>query len=365
MTYRLPQSLTKLKLRPSHVVFAAVVGLSVLSAGYLKQVPVAFAQQEQNQLTLTAIPPRVGDTGELLLKPGEKKQITVQVRNDSDKQLEVETFVRDFIIADDGSTPVQVKENVSNRWSLAKWVTLTPPRQIIPAHKKTTINVLIEVPADALPGGHYAMILHRPAGAGSSTAPVDEVTEAAGSGISQQVGSLLYVRVDGPITEQLFIRDFTFKPNFAEFGPMPFEYTVENKSDIHMLPRASVEIFNIFNQRIDTITMEAKNVFPLAERKFSNKWSRVWGFGPYRADLKVSYGSTGQLVQAHSTFWILPVRLIIAVLTGLLTLVALFLSVKRHLDHNRAQTAAKNEAAVKDTSDSELDSQSTDQPPQT
>jgi len=345
MTYRLPQSLTKLKLRPSHVVFAAVVGLSVLSAGYLKQVPVAFAQQEQNQLTLTAIPPRVGDTGELLLKPGEKKQITVQVRNDSDKQLEVETFVRDFIIADDGSTPVQVKENVSNRWSLAKWVTLTPPRQIIPAHKKTTINVLIEVPADAL--------------------PVDEVTEAAGSGISQQVGSLLYVRVDGPITEQLFIRDFTFKPNFAEFGPMPFEYTVENKSDIHMLPRASVEIFNIFNQRIDTITMEAKNVFPLAERKFSNKWSRVWGFGPYRADLKVSYGSTGQLVQAHSTFWILPVRLIIAVLTGLLTLVALFLSVKRHLDHNRAQTAAKNEAAVKDTSDSELDSQSTDQPPQT
>ena len=127
---------------------------------YAQTQPIAPILNEENSISLTAIPPRIGDLGEIKIKPGQKFQTTVRVFNSSDKDVEIETFVKDFVMDGDAKTPLQVRESVDNRWSLASWATLAPSRQFIKARKTVNVNVLIEVTKDARPGDHYAMVLH-------------------------------------------------------------------------------------------------------------------------------------------------------------------------------------------------------------
>jgi hypothetical protein len=279
------------------------------------------------EITLTAIPPRYGDVETLKIKPGEKKQIQVRVRNSSNQTVTVESFAKDFVVGEDGSTPLPVTDEVSNRWSLASWLVLSPNSQVLRPNQLGMVNVLIQVPADALPGGHYAMITHTP--------NVGALTEGASeSKVNQQVGTLLYVQVEGPINEEAFIRNLTM-PKLSEFGPVPFSFTVENRSDIHITPRIAIEIYNLFGSKVDTITLESKNIFPLMNRGFDGEWNRVWGIGPYKAKVTMSYGSTGQVVMTKTSFWLIPYRLVLAISVVLLTLLAAILLTRRHWLHRK------------------------------
>ena len=287
----------------------------------------------QEQIALTAIPPRLGDDGSLKAAPGEKIQVQIRVRNISEKPVSIVTSAQDFLLDADGQSPVPIDDNVSNRWSLASWMTVSPTEHRIAAKSTVGINVLIEVPKDALPGGHYAMVLHQPGERSvNNNLVIEDVTNGSSTAINQRVGTLLYVTVEGPINEEAYVRDFAF-PSFSEYGPVPFEFTAENNSDVHITPQMSVEIFNVLGQRIDTITIDQKNIFPLTSRNFTGSWDRIWGWGLYKAKLTMSYGSMGSIVVANSSFWLIPLKVLIAGLTILLALILIGLAIKKHLQH--------------------------------
>lgn len=285
-----------------------------------------------NNFSLTAIPPRYGDDGMLKLKPGEKTQIQVRVKNITDKPLYVDTKALDFVIGDDGTTPIEVTESVSNRWSLASWMTVVPQNQRIAPNQTVGVNVLIEVPEDALPGGHYAMILHQPSNSDGSIGDKISVSQSA---INQRVGTLTYLIVDGPINEEAYIRNFNV-PKFSEYGPVPFSFEVQNNSDVHITPRISMDIENFFTQKVDNIKIDEKNIFPFTTRNYDGKWDRIWGFGYYTATLTMSYGTTGGIVLAKTSFWLLPVKIIIAITFVFLAIILALLAIKRHLKHRRS-----------------------------
>ncbi|MFZ5376879.1 MAG: hypothetical protein ACOZAN_04425 [Patescibacteria group bacterium] len=278
---------------------------------------------------VVAIPPRVGENGEIKLKPGEKTQITLRVRNGTRNKIELTSMAKDMLVDDDGITPYTVEENISNRWSLASWMTITPSQHLLNPREIAQLNVLIEVPSDALPGGHYAMVLHQP-----QTIKPEKATEQASAGVTQRTGTLVYIVVDGPINEEAFIRDFKL-PKFSEYGPVPYSYEVENRSDIHIRPKASLEIYNLFGKKIETIIVEPKNIFPFTNRSFEGTWDRIWGWGWYKAKLVMSFGTQGQIATSTSTFWLIPIRLILAFLVILLSIVAIGLAVRRHLQHRK------------------------------
>ncbi len=285
----------------------------------------------QDKVALTAIPPRLGDDGSLTGAPGEKLQVQLRVRNITETTIPVVTSIEDFILDEDGETPISINDNVSNRWSLASWVTATPTEHEIGPKSTEGINVLIEIPEDALPGGHYAMVLHTP---GLANPSLDENSGESASAVNQRVGTLLYVVVKGPINEEAYIRDFNI-PGFSEYGPVPFDFTIENNSDIHITPQMSVEYYNMFNQKVDTIPVGPKNIFPLSSRDFSGKWDRIWGFGRYTAKLTMSYGSQGSIVVANTNFWLFPVKIVLAAITGLFTVLLIGFAIKRHLNHRK------------------------------
>ncbi len=293
-----------------------------------------------DQIMLTAIPPRLGDNQELKAKPGEKIQTVIRVRNSSDEALAITTQAQDFIIGEDGETPIPVTDATSNRWSLASWITLAPGVQVVQPGQTANVSVLITVPDDALPGGHYAMLMHEPShnlDLANGNAPAKTGSE---SRIAQRVGTLVYFLVDGPINEEAFIRGFEFK-NLSEYGPVPFNFSVENMSDVHIKPRISVEVFNIFGKRVDTLSVEEKNVFPLMSRNFSGQWDRIWGIGLYTAQITMNFGSTGQIVMAKDQFWLIPYKLVLAGIVIILAIIGVLTATRRHMIHRRGTETSR------------------------
>lgn len=286
-----------------------------------------------NQRTLTAIPPRYGDDGELRLAPGERYQVSLRVRNSSDEVIYIRSLAEDFMLDEDGETPIPIPtgDEISNRWSLAGWLTVAPNFQLAEPHETVGVNVLIEVPEDALPGGHYAMVMHQPE---LSPLVVDGEEIRSVSAINQRVGTLLYVVVDGPIHEEAFVRDLYFPP-FSEFGPVPYSFTIENASDVHIRPRIDIEIKDMFGRRVAQLQPETRNIFPLMGRDFAGEWDQIWGTGRYTATLTASYGLNGQVVIAKTNFWLFPLTLAIAVVTLLLVIIATIIVIRRHYIHRR------------------------------
>lgn len=306
--------------------------------------PLTLSAEGSSEIKLTATPIRLGDDNSLLMKPGEKKQVTVKYYNNSSTAVKVLSTAQDFVIGEDGATPqpVDVAE-ADNRWSLKQWLTLVPNSQTVAAGATGTVNVVIEVPEDALPGGHYAMVIHQP-DLGKAQANQD----AKSTSINQRVGTLLYVVVDGPLVEEAFIRDLKI-PNFQEYGPVPYQFKIDNDSDTHISPKLTFNVYNIWGKRIFSEPIGSKNIFPKDSRSFDEgTWERIWGFGRYKGEVVAVYGSSSATKMSAVFFWLFPLKLAMAIGLGILTLIGIFVSVRRHLIH-RSQDQSKRVRELEET----------------
>lgn len=306
--------------------------------------PLVLTTAQNNEMKLTATPVRIGDDNSLLLKPGEKKQVTLKVYNNSSTATKIITLAEDFVIGEDGATPqpVDVTET-NNRWSLKKWLTIVPNSQTIKAGETGVVSVLIEVPADALPGGHYAMVMHQP-DLGKDAANDEEKSTV----INQRVGTLLYVVVDGPIYEEAFIRDL-YIPQFQELGPVPYSFVFDNDSDTHLQPKLTFNVYNIWGKRIYSEAVESKNIFPKDSRTFDQGvWERIWGFGRYKGEVVAVYGSQSATKMLSTTFWLFPLKLVLAIGVAVITFIGIFIAIRRHMIH-RSQDQTKRVRELEET----------------
>jgi len=340
----------------SILVFFLVLANFTLVSPAVAQNPDPQATNSEG-ITLVAIPPRLGEDLTLTAKPGETKQEQIRVRNSSSQPVVVQSSALDFVLDQDATTPIAVNESVDNRWSLASWMTIAPGRQVLAPNQTGVISLVIEVPSDALPGGHYAMVVHQPGLEVVGAETTQEVVNESATGINQQVGTLVYLVVEGPITEQAFIRNLNF-PQFSEFGPVPYSFSVENNSDIHIRPSLEVSIANLFGKVVSTTALETKNIFPLTSRDFDGSWEQIWGTGLYKATVTMGYGSQGQVATASTSFWLIPIKLIIAIIVLILTIVAIIVVVRRHYLHRKQNKDQKIKDLEKQVQDLESNNQS-------
>ena len=258
----------------------------------------------QSALGVSAIPPRL----EITVNPGEVKTAQLKVRNESSTLKTLTTTVSDFIVTDDTGTPIQL-ENIDeseNRWAAGSWIQISPTVSQIKAGETKNLTITVLAPANATPGGHYAMVLHTP--------EANAVLDSSGAAIQTNVGTLVYITIPGDITENAQVKEFT-APKFSEFGPINFDTVIANFSDIHIAPIGSITIKNWFNRPTSSLPLEKINIFPYTSRTFQNTLNRKWLFGRYQAQFNAGYGTTGQALRATIFFWVIPWRLIILALT--------------------------------------------------
>jgi len=286
---------------------------------------VARVVKSQDVVKLAAIPPRVED---FYADPGEAVTRQIKVRNMGDQVMSFKAKIVDFVVQNKEGTPLFLTEDIDeheNQWAMSGWTSVTPNQFTLKPGETKVMDAVILVPDDALAGGHYAAVIYEP----------DEESVIGGSGakITPSVATLLYLIVSGDITEDAFVSRMDV-PKFSEFGPIDIATEIENLSDIHIKPQASIKIYNLFNRLSTTLKLDENNIFPNRARIYKNTWDKKWLFGRFKAQLEGSYGTTGQALLATVYFWVIPWRLILVVLLiiVLITLLTAYFKRKRKVE---------------------------------
>ncbi|HRJ05973.1 MAG TPA: hypothetical protein PK096_00175 [Candidatus Saccharibacteria bacterium] len=246
--------------------------------------------------------------------PGETITTSIKLRDVSTSPLVVRNQINDFVAAGEDGTPKLLLEDSDQKspYSLKDWIQPLPqftlkPRQV------NDLKVSISVPANAAPGGYYAVVRFTASPPG---------LEGSGVSLSASLGTLILLRVNGDIKEDVAIESFTASKNgetnwLFESPPIEFIERLRNNGSSHEQPTGQVVVSDMFGNKIGAVNvnLNGNNVLPGSIRKFNQTLdSSVIGdrvlFGRYTADLKMTYGTDGQTLTASTSFWVIPYRLI-------------------------------------------------------
>lgn len=273
-------------------VVLGTVGIVVLCG-----IGVASAVDQQPRTGLAISPP----TFELAANPGDRLVNSLRVDNVVDIPLEVSVDTRNFTaLGEEGGIDLSAEEDA---YSLASWISVTPTKVTIPPRESRVFEYTIAVPQDASPGGRFGSIVFQ-------TAPSTALSGQSGVAVSQEVGTLVFVKIAGQVTEKASIAGFQPKSDLNDKGSVGFDIRVKNEGNVHFKPKGTITISNFFGKKVATIPINQQNVLPGAIRKMDASWRGGWLFGRYNATLSLVYGKDRQVITASTAFWGFPYKFI-------------------------------------------------------
>lgn len=252
--------------------------------------------------------------------PGQTVNLSIKIRNVSGGPLVIHGTADDFGAKGEGGIPyILLGETTATRYSLKFWLGAVPSVTLQPQQIQT-LTVPINVPKNAEPGGHYGVVRF------TGTPP-----DLGGTGValSASIGTLVLFTVNGNITESLNAVDVKTSHNgtnhtFFEQGPITISERIKNDGTVHEHPQGKIIISNLFGKQTASLALDknSANILPDSIRKFSQDLSQKNLFGRYSVKGSLTYGNSKVLVLPATSFWVIPYRLIIAVL--LITLIIFF-----------------------------------------
>lgn len=309
--------------------FALVMGLSALTP------LVANAANQDVGQALEIAPPVLN----MRANPGEVVKSTISLRDVSTSPLVVRNQINDFVAAgEDGTPKLLLEENGDTErspYSLKDWVQPLPEFTLKP-REVNQLPLTIRVPADAAPGGYYAVVRFTASPPG---------IDSSGVSLSASLGTLILLRVNGDAKEDSKIEEFSATKSGSsnwlfESPPITFLTRIRNNGSLHEQPTGQIAIKDMFGNAVANVNVNLtrNNILPGSIRKFEPKLdSSVIGnkmlFGRYTADLKMSYGSQGQTMTASTSFWVIPYRLIgFAILLIVIAFIVIRIALKRYTE---------------------------------
>lgn len=201
---------------------------------------------------------------------GSSIQDAVTVYNYSNVPLTFRIYASDAFNTEDGSfdilsgdkTPVDV----------GSWVKLAQNDITLPPGLQATIPITIDVPADASPGDHVGAIV---------AASRAEGTGADGKVIAleRRTGTRLYLRVDGPIEQNLSVEDVSpkYDPSLNPIsGDATVSYTVVNRGNVRLSGEHYVTMSGPFGlMEVKSQPLTLPELLPGASVTFTQTLTRV------------------------------------------------------------------------------------------
>lgn len=169
----------------------------------------------------------------------------------------------------------------------------------------------IDVPNDASPGGHFAVIWWSTAPPGENGQNVAVVTRA---------GILVYLRVSGDIEESAEIYSFNSNGRFFWSLPISFNTAFKNNGNVHLKPQGEIKIKNLFGMTKTALKFNPYGmiILPQSSRDIVSSWDSGFAFGPYNADIQLVYGESKKQISRNLWVFIFPWKVSVAVIIGLL-----------------------------------------------
>lgn len=327
--------------RAVFILRTGVLGVAISVLGLLST-PIAYAAE--GNFALQVSPSPLVET----VKPGEKKELELKIRNAStaDESLKIEARSIRF-----DSVSGTVLMNDTTPPSIADWLTLPTPGFTVKAGQWLTQKVTVDLPEQS--GFSYSLALVISRNTSETTIQNGQLLKG-----SVAVFTLLNVDREGA-TRSVELGDITTDQSVYEFLPSRINVRLKNTGNTIVQPYG-----NVFFQRagdndrpITTMPLNDSNAYilPDTERSLKSVWSdgfplykqstdatgatkttlewnveqlRHFRFGQYSARVVAVYndGTRDIPIIGEVTFWVIPWKTILILLTVIVGVVLLFRS---------------------------------------
>jgi len=265
--------------------------LVILGLFFLFSFPaVVFAARSSASKSSLGVSPAIIEE---VLAPGEEKKTGVWVLNITDFSLPIKANQESFTVQAD------LLRGAGQTFNASSWLRITPQNFILSAHEQKKIEIIIDVPPNAEPGGHYATVYFQPLVSASNI-------RSQTTYLSAKVGVLMFLTVKGKIIEQANLQGLETR-SFSQFGPTDFSLSFQNQGNVHLLPSGEVVIKNFWGKEVGKAPFNPQIVLPKTEKKIKTQWSKKFLLGRFSAQAYVSYGSANAKLRSEPIiFWVIP-----------------------------------------------------------
>ena len=278
---------------------------------------VLFGVDRAHALTLSPVRFELrGDPGQVLTEK-------VNLMNEEKSTVTYYTSFANFQAQGETGSPTFVDPTDD----IGTWMSATDSISLEPNESKT-VNITVRIPENAEPGGHFGAVFW-------GTAPKDGSGQVS---VGARTGVLVLLTVNGDVSENGGVIEFDTKDNKIFFTslPVPFYYRFQNSGGDRIKPEGDIKIRHILgwvSARVPANQIEG-NILPNSTRRFEVNWKsqngsslpsvekmgffesvgyqwKNFGFGYYRANLKLVYGADGLVSKDSVGFFVIPWQLLI------------------------------------------------------
>ena len=299
------------------------------------------------------------------VKRGDKLYEKIKIYNQSEVPVPVEAKITNFGAQEESGTITfgEVKNDIS--YDPKQWIKIDNPNFILDPGEIEAVNFQVQIPQNAEPGGHYAVVLFEPKlpsfyfEEGQPKAiPIIGVLflfSVETEGLSRQGEPLTVIdfSIPGKLRlkklENLFgllseARAAEKKTIITETGYLPFSLKIRNNDIYHIRPSGTLSILNTRGELIGESEIKETTILPGKTRAFpvdfkpdlpeiikkylpskiSDSASKSLLFGKFKAQLALKFED--KTVNQEFYFWIFPWKIILS--TGAILLIFLIVMVK-------------------------------------
>ncbi len=274
--------------------------------------------------------------------PGQTFRFSLTITNVSGVDKEFYLNAQDIKAIDEGGRPIFATAGEPTGYELSEWVMIPAGSISLKSGQSTTIPFTVKVPANATPGAHFGAVFVEDRAVKPSE---------SGAGIGFNVGSIISLRIAGDIKEDARIREFSTSKVVYGSADVTFNTKIENLGNVLLQPHGVIQIHDMFGKQVGNVEVNnsAASVFPASMRTFTGEWkSDIFGFGRYEAIGSFLYGDDGRkTITAVTSFWILPLKPILLLLSAVLGIVVLlYVTIRVYIKNKLRQMGASAKGDV-------------------
>lgn len=219
-------------------------------------------------------------------------------------------------------------------YSASKWVTVEKDTLVLEPNKNTKLGYTISVPNDATNGEFNVEIFL------ISENDLQQAGTAAFANLA--AGTPFLIQIGDEFIENAELLRFSADQKTYEKINVNLLTRIKNLGDTHITPTGEIVIENIFRQEVARIPFNKNNQSLLRDTtgNYQDSWvqssylspNNTIALGPLKAKLFVTYRSFQPgfaVLNAETTFWIIPWKIIIAIIAALLLVIIVRTTKKR------------------------------------
>lgn len=224
--------------------------------------------------------------------PGDSLKNTIKVENLSDIALKIQVKPQNFVAYGEGGQVALSEEG--STYSITQWLDIKDKTFTIAPKSFYLANFTINIPKNAEPGSHYGAVVF-------STVPDEKSVNGTGAALSQEIGSLILLKLPGDVFEDAELVTFTPTQKYFKEPKISFNTLIANKGNIHIKPYGFISVYNLLGRKVASIEVKGRNILPGSRRLFTDEMDfKKVGF--FRAETNLIYSGGGKIIKAETNF---------------------------------------------------------------